>query len=448
MAIDPFQVIQQTITYLRDNLANDAGVDQLEEWVCNDLRWPPLDIGSAISVYGQEENVDRHPLLQAYVLLKLVSEKPDHLFPVGGWRKAAIEAEDETLVSRLGGMLSTFQGRYRKPDIDDINFDFATRRRVLGRLLVSGGRLTSDFLKLLKSWAKEVSAQGLRNALHRDLAFSPSFAKHGDLTWSMGTMPRPAPQASFHDRLDMLNADGFLPPAPTDPVRVNPSTVKEKIKLFEQMNRRNIILSGHGAWVYDPKLTDWPVTTLKKGQTIRFYVGRGRNLTSWLGQCVDNRVYVRPVEVLEGPRTIWNYTLFPQDKTASTPLVAGNKSVGDKDFVTVDKPTMLSTFLGEYARADFHWCACREYRTKAKDQDASPKRMENLSGKSVRWNPRASRHEIFVRLAADLDDDLGSVDRDDEVYINGWLEIPDCDYRKTLEKTKGLHSLGFGKSLN
>ncbi|MFQ5504654.1 MAG: putative adhesin [Planctomycetota bacterium] len=204
---------------------------------------------------------------------------------------------------------------------------------------------------------------------------------------------------------------------------------------------------------FDHETGKWPVTTLKSKQLIRFYCNRGVSMLAWMGQFIDNRKYFLPTEEISGPRDIWDYTLLPCGPDSPfTTLKLGNKSVGDANFITVEKPTRLSTFLKRYSSANLHWCACRVYSLKdyrdwegeswRKEPSKSAKYIKGgLAGRRIRWNDIHRSWEIWFQDFEFMEHEGEDVD----LEITGWLELPDCQLTKSLAGTKGLHGAGVAE---
>ncbi|MDX2453946.1 putative adhesin [Desulfosarcina sp.] len=129
------------------------------------------------------------------------------------------------------------------------------------------------------------------------------------------------------------------------------ATMAAKKNFFEKISRSHLVLSGHGSWP-EP----WPKIRLKPQQKLRCYVQHYYPLGNDVGQLIDSRQFPAPVEEYIGGTEICDYTLHHKDS-----LKLLNHSVGDAQFITVNKNTLVSTFLSDsrYSTATFHFAACR-----------------------------------------------------------------------------------------
>lgn len=175
--------------------------------------------------------------------------------------------------------------------------------------------------------------------------------------------------------------------ASTSPPPLPPPKGKPKVAAmayaYDQAARPHIVLSGHGG-IQETAPGVWPMTTLAATQEIRYYCADCYSLPNRIGQLIDNHQNVRPVETQEGPATIYDLDLLPKDS-----LTVLNHSKFDTTFITVTKPTPLSTFLQnpEYANAVFHWAACRVL------DDVNGRRWD---ADAQRWKTWDDRHQCWV----------------------------------------------------
>ena len=158
------------------------------------------------------------------------------------------------------------------------------------------------------------------------------------------------------------------PPPPRRPDMtqvVEPSTKSAtfsgKVKAFDKISRKNVVLSGHGCWAQEADNT-WPFVRLGAGQEIHFYCGHKYPLGNDVGQQLDNHQKVTPVEIIKGPTNYYDYTLQPKDTLRLLNRMKGaNGQQLDARFITVDACTRLHDFINNPANATavLHWAACR-----------------------------------------------------------------------------------------
>ncbi|MFQ5504653.1 MAG: hypothetical protein ACE5F1_07650 [Planctomycetota bacterium] len=176
MVTPDLERIEHAIDYLKLNVDKPDAIADLEDWVYEDMTWTPIEIGQAISVEGSqylsEDEKDRETLLHAFLAVKLAAESPISLGGVERWKRSAIPQPDERLRAKLGHYLGQFQSRLAAPK--KVQETFEPAQRLHGKLLVVGGRLTPEFLKLIRSWAKR-RAPDLLSVIHDKLRFTPVY---------------------------------------------------------------------------------------------------------------------------------------------------------------------------------------------------------------------------------------------------------------------------------
>ncbi len=138
--------------------------------------------------------------------------------------------------------------------------------------------------------------------------------------------------------------------APGPPPGSSADTATKKT-YFEKVSRCHVVLSGHGSWPQP-----WPKVTLKPQQKLCCYIAHYYPLGNDVGQLIDSRRFPVAVDEYPGGTEVCDYTLHHKDS-----LRLMNHSVGDAQFITVNKNTPISTFINDpkYATATFHFAACR-----------------------------------------------------------------------------------------